>query len=159
MLFSFPHVTEMFHFTWFPLHEAPLAKHPPLRRMGCPIRRSPDQRLFATSPRLIAGFDVLHRLFVPRHPPYTLYCSNSFTLSARGGLFNRVNPQKNYRQHQRVYNLLQDLTYTLVKTFFHYSYLFSCQSAGGISQWSVNATGPATNSPETIPTRPRTTTD
>jgi hypothetical protein len=36
------------------------------------IRKSPDQRLFTSFPELIAGFHVLHRLSIPRHPPYTL---------------------------------------------------------------------------------------
>src|SRR5210317_1335212 len=39
---------------------------------GFPIRKSPGLRLFSTSPRLIAGSHVLHRLMVPRHPPYAL---------------------------------------------------------------------------------------
>ena len=37
--------------------------------VGFPIRTSPDQRLLATSPKLIAGCYVLHRLLVSRHPP------------------------------------------------------------------------------------------
>ena len=40
--------------------------------VGFPIRTSPDQRLVATSPKLIAGSDVLHRSLVSRHPPYAL---------------------------------------------------------------------------------------
>jgi hypothetical protein len=36
------------------------------------IRKSPDQRLFASFPELIAGYNVLRRLSMPRHPPYTL---------------------------------------------------------------------------------------
>lgn len=39
---------------------------------GFPIRKSPDQSLFDSSPKLIAAFHVLHQLLVPRHPPYTL---------------------------------------------------------------------------------------
>ena len=39
---------------------------------GFPIRTSPDQSLFASSPKLIAGYHVLHRLLPPRHPPYAL---------------------------------------------------------------------------------------
>ncbi|GEM_PF-2957077 len=39
---------------------------------GSPIRISPGQRLLATSPRLIAGCYVLHRLLLSRHPPYAL---------------------------------------------------------------------------------------
>jgi hypothetical protein len=44
------------------------ASHEP----GYPIRTSPDHRLLATSPKLIAGCDVLHRLLMSRHPPYAL---------------------------------------------------------------------------------------
>ena len=39
---------------------------------GFPIRIPPDQSLFASSPRTIAGYDVLHRLLPPRHPPSAL---------------------------------------------------------------------------------------
>ena len=42
------------------------------RQVGFPIRISPDHRLLATSPKLIAGCYVLHRLAVSRHPPSTL---------------------------------------------------------------------------------------
>ena len=40
--------------------------------LGFPIRKSSDQSLFADSPRLIASYNVLHRLLPPRHPPYAL---------------------------------------------------------------------------------------
>lgn len=40
--------------------------------VGFPIRTSPDQSLFASSPKLIAGYNVLHRLLPPRHPPCAL---------------------------------------------------------------------------------------
>ena len=43
-----------------------------LHRPGFPIRTPPDQSLFASSPRTIAGYDVLHRLLPPRHPPFAL---------------------------------------------------------------------------------------
>ena len=36
------------------------------------IRGSRDQRLFDSSPGLIAVFHALHRLSTPRHPPYAL---------------------------------------------------------------------------------------
>ena len=39
---------------------------------GSPIRTSSDQCLFASSPKLFAGFHVLHRLLLPRHPPFAL---------------------------------------------------------------------------------------
>src|ERR1700756_2889213 len=46
--------------------------HRPLRRPGFPIRKSSDHSPVAGSSRLIAGSNVLHRLLVPRHPPYAL---------------------------------------------------------------------------------------
>lgn len=39
---------------------------------GFPIRTPSDQRSFANSPRHIAGYNVLLRLLVPRHPPNAL---------------------------------------------------------------------------------------
>ena len=39
---------------------------------GFPIRKSMDQSSFTNSPWLIAGYNVLHRLLVPRHPPTAL---------------------------------------------------------------------------------------
>ena len=39
---------------------------------GCPIRKSSDITLVCSSPKLIAAYHVLHRLLVPRHPPYAL---------------------------------------------------------------------------------------
>ncbi len=41
---------------------------PVLTGTGFPIRRSPDQSYFDSSPRLIVANHVLHRLTVPRHP-------------------------------------------------------------------------------------------
>ncbi len=40
--------------------------------LGFPIRKSSDLSSFDSSPRLIAAYYVLHRLLVPRHPPYAL---------------------------------------------------------------------------------------
>ena len=40
---------------------------PPL--LGFPIRISPVQSLFGSSPELFAAYHVLHRLLAPRHPP------------------------------------------------------------------------------------------
>ena len=42
------------------------------------IRKSPDQRSFASFPELIAGYHVLHRFSMPRHPPYTLKSLTTF---------------------------------------------------------------------------------
>lgn len=40
--------------------------------LGFPIRTSSDQRFVDNSPRLNAASHVLHRLSMPRHPPYAL---------------------------------------------------------------------------------------
>jgi hypothetical protein len=42
------------------------------KAVGFPIRKSPDQSLLGNSPKLFAAYHVLHRLLVPRHPPYAL---------------------------------------------------------------------------------------
>ena len=42
------------------------------------IQKSPDQCLFASFPELIAGYNVLRRLSMPRHPPYTLSSLTTF---------------------------------------------------------------------------------
>ncbi len=36
------------------------------------IRESRDHNLFVNSPKLFADFHALHRLLMPRHPPYAL---------------------------------------------------------------------------------------
>ena len=43
-----------------------------LPALGSPIRGSTGQRPFSASPWLIAAVHALHRLLVPRHPPYAL---------------------------------------------------------------------------------------
>src|SRR6516165_7308995 len=48
--------------------------------VGFPIRKSPGQSLFSGSPKLIAVYHVLHRLSLPRHPPYAL---SSLTIKNR----------------------------------------------------------------------------
>src|SRR5690606_26018153 len=44
----------------------------PLRQLGFPIRKSPDQRLLTAPRGSIVVRHVLHRLLVPRHPPCAL---------------------------------------------------------------------------------------
>ena len=50
---------------------------------GFPIRRSPDQSSFDSSPRLIAACHVLHRLSTPRHPPCALSSLATFMRGCR----------------------------------------------------------------------------
>src|SRR6266705_659715 len=73
-LLSLPAGTEMFHFPALPppalCVQAGVTGN--YARSGFPIRKSPDQCLFADFPGLIAGYNVLLRLLVPRHPPCAL---------------------------------------------------------------------------------------
>ena len=57
-----------------PLNEMSLTSHqkPTGEGPGFPIRISPDQCSFASSPKLFAGYHVLLRLLPPRHPPCAL---------------------------------------------------------------------------------------
>ena len=71
-LFSSPTGTEMFH---FPASTPTQTMHSPAGNttqpvLGFPIRTSSDQRFVGNSPRHNAASHVLHRLSMPRHPPY-----------------------------------------------------------------------------------------
>src|SRR3954468_22155649 len=67
--------------------------------LGFPIRKSPDQSLVADSPRHIAGSHVLHRLLMPRHPPYAL--KNLITLRHKKiGMNSDTRPEINYTNHE-----------------------------------------------------------
>ena len=72
LLFSFPGGTKMFQFP-------PLSPPCLCIQQGVPAcaGRLPDSEIFGSksvclSPKLIAAYHVLHRLLVPRHPPYAL---------------------------------------------------------------------------------------
>ena len=69
-LMSFPRATEMFQFTRFASHTYVFSMR--YLSVGFPIQKSPDQSLFASSPKLIAGYHVFRRLSLPRHPPHAL---------------------------------------------------------------------------------------
>jgi hypothetical protein len=75
---SLPRATKMFQFarctSTAPMDSVQGTRALP--RVGFPIRKSPDQRSFSSSPRLIAAIHVLHRLLVPRHPPCALVLLN-----------------------------------------------------------------------------------
>ena len=71
-LFSSPTGTEMFH---FPASTPTQTMNSPAGNttqpvLGFPIRTSSDQRFVGNSPRHNAASHVLHRLSMPRHPPY-----------------------------------------------------------------------------------------
>ena len=44
-----------------------------LPKVSCLIRKSSDQSLIDSSPKLMAVFRLLHRLLIPRHPPKALF--------------------------------------------------------------------------------------
>lgn len=73
-LFSSPTGTEMFHFPASTptqtMHSSAGNTTQPV--LGFPIRTSSDQRFVDNSPRHNAASHVLHRLSMPRHPPYAL---------------------------------------------------------------------------------------
>lgn len=76
LLFSLPVGTEMFHFPTFPLPalyiQAGVTRSLQEAWRGFPIRKSSDHSSFINSPRLIADYDVLLRLQMPRHSPFAL---------------------------------------------------------------------------------------
>ena len=80
-LFSSPVGTEMFHFPTFPPHTLYIQMRVTTHNMprGSPIRTPSDHSSFTNSPRLIAGYRVLHRLLMPRHPPCALEHSHHAT--------------------------------------------------------------------------------
>ena len=76
LLFSFPVGTEMFHFPTFPptaLCVRGRGRRTLLRFLSrFPYSEIPGSKLVYQLPGLIAGYNVLHRLLVPRHPPIAL---------------------------------------------------------------------------------------
>ena len=90
-LMSFPPGTEMFQFPGLaPNTYVFSARWSAFTDAGFPIRTSSDQNLCSNSPKLFAATNVLHRLLVPRHSPYTL---SSLTSSFQ----RRLLPSQNLR--------------------------------------------------------------
>ena len=73
-----------------------------LPALGFPIRASTDHRLFSAYPWLIAAVHALHRLKVPRHPPYAL---TILTVKLAFSTFD----------HERAYRSARDLDVTAVQ--------------------------------------------
>ena len=68
---------------------------------GFPIRKSTDQSSFTSSPWLIAGYNVLHRLLVPRHPPIALSSLSKKSFNITKMLASTVQFSKYGRYHQQ----------------------------------------------------------
>ena len=75
-MISFPLLTKMFQFSRCPMYAITDIQQSSQGWLGFPIRKSPDQSLFASSPRLIADFHVLLRPILPRHPHMCSYVTN-----------------------------------------------------------------------------------
>ena len=86
---SFPRGTKMYQFPRLSPHALFYSGMGTcaLPQVGSPIRKSPGQRLFSTSPGLIAAVHVLHRLLAPRHPPPALNILTSKEHSLRYAVF------------------------------------------------------------------------
>ena len=74
---------------------------------GFPIRTSSDQRFVGNSPRHNAASHVLHRLSMPRHPPYALVTKQKHTTKTT----NKQPPH-----NMAIIHLSGKLT---IKKFFH----------------------------------------
>src|SRR5215471_12846003 len=61
-------------------------------RLSFLIQKSSDRRLFASFPRLIAGYHVFRRLSMPRHPPYTLSSLTTFIDHRHGLMREELTP-------------------------------------------------------------------
>ena len=83
-LISIPPGTEMFQFPGFASACLCIQHADTAEAVGFPIRTSPDQSLFASSPRLFAGYYVLHRLLPPRHPPRSASSLDHITFNRSG---------------------------------------------------------------------------
>ena len=109
-LFSSPTGTEMFHFPASTptqtMHSSAGNTTQPV--LGFPIRTSSDQRFVGNSPRHNAASHVLHRLSMPRHPPYALVTKQKHTT-------NKQQTTTTHKQHDN-HLLLGKLT---IKKFFH----------------------------------------
>jgi hypothetical protein len=63
---------------------------------GFPHSGIPGSRPVCGSPRLFAAYHALHRLLMPRHPPYTLSILTTFALDTHG-LLSLFNCQRTYQ--------------------------------------------------------------
>ena len=102
LLISLPGGTEMFHFPPF-ASRAYFIQHgmAGVCPAGFPHSEIPGSKPVCGSPRLIAAYHVLHRLLVPRHPPYALssltidtYSAWLLILSVLGTLYSVVKERK-----------------------------------------------------------------
>src|SRR4029079_16125457 len=79
-----------------------------LPRVGFPIRKSSDQRMVSSFPRLIAAAHVLHRLLAPRHSPCALVLLiRKNTFYCRYGVFKVRVSSDAHKQNRRIWRSLK----------------------------------------------------
>src|SRR3712207_4914002 len=104
-----------------------------LPALGFPIRASTDHRLFSAYPWLFAAVHALHRLKVPRHPPYAL---TILTVKLAFSTFD----------HERAYRSTRDHDVTTVQFSRTAEATAPRDSRGGLSK--LNSMRPAALSRE-----------
>ena len=92
---------------------------------GFPIRTSSVQSLCSNSPKLFAATNVLHRLLVPRHPPYTLSSLALFFPKAP----TSFTTLRSARRSVNLDTTLQKARIDLKHSNFNLSLTFDCQRA------------------------------
>ena len=79
-----------------------------MTRIGLPHSEILGSKVVCTSPRLIAAYHVLHRLSVPRHPPFAL-----ISLTKTG--FQQITTVLCKRIHTSVWQIVLPNPYSIVK--------------------------------------------
>ncbi len=75
------------------------------------VRESRDHRLFVNSPRLFADFHALHRLLMPRHPPYTLSSLTTNIQPSRAAASQRKHWPKVNRKSESTTDPVNDIRF------------------------------------------------
>ena len=123
---------------------------------GFPIRTSPDQSSFDSSPRLIAACHVLHRLSTPRHPPCTLTSLTILMKRSRSSLLRRFDRTFSPGQSRATSatSWFRSPLHPVTCTGKTYTYmrpsgvsLFACQRAARHSRAAESAVRPLAKSP------------
>ena len=93
LLFSVPAGTEMVHFPALSSSTYVFSRgYLRISRGGFPHSEISGSKPVCGSPKLIAAYHVLHRLLVPRHPPYALSSLTSTLENKCGQCFAPIQP-------------------------------------------------------------------
>ena len=111
---------------------------------GFPIRTSSDQRYVGNSPRLNAASHVLHRLSMPRHPPYALKNTTHAPPPRVAGDARTHKNTKNKRCSRPLYSSHTPHPHTTTTTH---------SGAGGDTDQKGTHTPVSSQTPDSAPTR------